>query len=75
MPPTADVSLYIPVICTQEHALKYNGKCFMEVISRVQKLNGESISPDRRLTKAAFTTSNVVMNRYYSGVVDFSFEY
>jgi hypothetical protein len=48
----------------------------MEPISKVQKLNGQSISS--RLTKADFTTGDVVviryMNRDYSGVEDFSLD-
>lgn len=77
MPPV-DLSLYIPVICTQEDAPKYNGKCFMEAISKIQKLNGEPITSDRRLVKADFTTGDLVvvkfMNRHFSGVVDFSLD-
>ena len=76
MPPPMDLSLYIPVICTQVDASKYNGKCFMEAISKVQKLNGESISSNRGLTKADFTTSDLVViklnSRDYTGIVDFS---
>ena len=76
MSPPVDLSLYIPVNCTQEDAPKYNGKCFMEAISMVQKLNGESILSDRGLTKEDFKTSNTVLlkfrNRNYSGIVDFS---
>lgn len=78
MPPPVDLALYIPVICTQEDAPKYNGKCFMEAISKVQKVNGESIPSDRRLVKADFKTGDLVvikfMNRQYSGVVDFSLD-
>ena len=60
MPPPMDLSLHIPVICTQEDAPKYNGKCLMEAISKVKKLNGQSVSSDSRLTKADFTTGDVV---------------
>lgn len=78
MPPPLDLSLYIPVICTQEDAPKYKGKCFMEAITKVQKLNGESISSDRNLTKADFNTGDVVvirfMNRDYTGLVDLSLD-
>ena len=77
MPSPVDLSL-IPVICTQVDAPKYNGKCFMEAISEVQKLNGESISSDRGLTKADFTTGDLVVikfkSRDYTGVVDFSLD-
>lgn len=52
MPLPVDLSLYIPVVCMQEDAPKYNGKCFMEVIDKIQKLNGQSIYSDCRLTKA-----------------------
>ena len=44
MPPPVDLSLYIPVICTQEDATKYKGKCFMEAMAKVERLNGELIS-------------------------------
>ena len=34
--PPVDLSLYIPVICTQVDPPKYNGKCFMEAILKLK---------------------------------------
>ena len=66
-----DPSLYIPVMCMQEDSPKYKGKYFMEAISKVVKLNGESI---RRLVKAEFSSGDEVFIRFkhkdYRGVVD-----
>jgi hypothetical protein len=64
MPPPVDLSLYIPVICTQEDTPKFRGKCFMEAIAKVQKFNGETISADRRLMKADFTSGDAVVIRF-----------
>ena len=64
MPSQRDLSLYIPVICVQEDSPKYEGKCFMEAISKVHRLNGESISADRRLVKADFSSNDEAVIRF-----------
>ena len=75
--PLPDYSFYIPVICQQEDS-KYNGKCFMEAISKVRELNGVSVSTDRCLLKSDFSTGDKVVIRFqgknFSAVVDFSRE-
>ena len=77
MPPPLDLSHYIPVVCQQEDS-KYNGKCFMEAISKVRQLNGVSISADRTLVKADFSTGDEVVIRFsgkdFLGVVDLSLD-
>lgn len=77
MPSLLDLSLYIPVICMQVDSPKYKGRCFMEAILKVQMLNGESISPDRRLVKADFSSDDEVViykiqEKDFCGFVDFS---
>ena len=75
--PLPDYSLYIPVICQQEDS-KYNGKCFMEAISKVCELNGVFVSTGRCLLKSDFSTGDKVVIRFqgknFFGVVDFSRE-
>ena len=61
MSPPLDLSKYVPVICVQEDSLKYNGKCFMESILKVQMLNGEPISADRQLVKPDFLSGDEVV--------------
>lgn len=72
-----DLSLYIPVICTQD-VPKYNGKCFMEAISKVQRLNREPILSNRHSVKADFKTGDLVvvkfMNQHFSSIVAFSLD-
>ena len=71
-----DLSQYIPVICKQEDAPKFNEKLYMEPISMVLQLNGLSIPAERHLTRADFSTGDEVLIRFkskdYRGVVDFS---
>ena len=74
MPPP--LSLYIPVVCQQEDS-KYNGKCFMEVISKVHQFN-VSTSADCSLVKADFSTGDEVIIRFsgkdFLSVVDLSLD-
>ena len=69
-----DLSLYVPVIC--ETNSKYAGKCYMEKISAVRTLNGESVPKETTLKKADFKTGDVVtirfQNKDFRGTIDFS---
>ena len=72
--PLPDLSLYIPVVCETDS--KYAGKCFMEKISAVRTLNGESVLKGSTLKKSDFKTGDVVtvrfQNKDFRGTVDFS---
>lgn len=68
-----DFSLRIPVVCNE--AGKFAGKCYMEKISSVRMLNGESVLRGKNLRKCDFKTGDVVTIRYqtkdFRGTVDF----
>lgn len=56
--PLPDLSQFIPVVCETDSV--YAGKCYMEKISAVRSLNGESVTKATALKKSDFKTGDVV---------------
>jgi hypothetical protein len=71
-----DSSQYIPVVCNE--AGRFAGKCYLEKISSVRMLNGQSIPNASTLNKNDFKTGDEVTIRFgakdFRGTVDFGQE-
>ena len=71
-----EFSRCIPVVCNE--AGKYAGRCYLEKISSVRMLNGQSVPNASTLNKSDFKTGDEVTIRFgskdFRGTVDFSQE-
>ena len=67
---------FIPVVCNE--AGKYAGRCYLEKISSVQMLNGQSIANASTLNKSGFNTGDEVTIKFgakdFRGTVNFGQE-